>query len=200
MAVGFEIPLPPFPVTELHLQDTTGNVLALCNQLSQSLSAGCYVDASYETYRLDSSDIPAQFRIPEAVKGIEFWPSQPHLSTEDHYNLLDRASSEDLLKVGDLQAHKQRAFSTESISDAFMLSLPPSSVTACTVPCEEFSLLGGTIVLGEEGCLVLNGRGDTDIEARRQRLQDVTIKGARPPHYETVACSCLLYTSPSPRD
>ena len=180
----------PAPITCLHamqvsshvatlpsVQDTASNVLSLCNQLSQNIRGGCYVDASYETFSLDASDIPAAFRVPEAVQGIEFWPSQPHLSTEDHYNLLDRASSEDLLKAGDLLAHRQKAFHTANINDAYMLALPPSSVTACTVPCEEFHLLGGTVVLGVEGCMVLNGRGDNDIEPKRQRIQDVTIKG-----------------------
>lgn len=147
-------------ITACAMQDTAGSVFSLCNQLSQTHSGGCCVDVTNETFTLDSSNIPEALRVPESVQGIKFWPVP-----------------DDWLKAVN-ESSQHRNFYSNNFSDAYSLDLPSTSVTACTVPCHEFLLTGGTIILGEDGCMVLNGRGDNDMEMQQQSMNDVTINGA----------------------
>jgi hypothetical protein len=117
------------------------------------------VYATDENFALDSSDIPPQMRVPQSVRGIKFWP------TPDAWLKAVR------------ERGQQRNYFTNNFSDAYSLDFPSSSVVVCTVECVDFQLVGGTIKLGEDGCMVLNGRGENDMDSHEQKISDTTFEG-----------------------
>ena len=142
------------------VQAASGNLFALCNRLSQPNSDISCVDITNETFTLQSIGIPDSLRVPESVQGIRLWP------TPDAW----------LRAVKEKGQH--RNFFTDNFSDAYSLGFPPSKVTVCTVRCQGFELRGGTLELGAEACIVLNGRGENDMATQEQIFTDVTIGGA----------------------
>jgi hypothetical protein len=156
MSTGRSV-LPPSQVSS-----SSRSLLSLCNQLSEG--GGVSVDASNETFRLNAADIPPSLRLPQSLRGIKFWPTPKDWLVA----LNERFKSSQL---------NQKNFYSNHFSDAYCLQLPPSSVTACSISCQKFTLSGGRIRLGESGCMVLNGRGEDDTETKVQTIQDVTIEG-----------------------